>query len=240
LPGGAIKIIDHDWYDPDLLTKAEINKAAGLKVYFEHASVGGNICDGIDALAAVANSRYVSGRVSWSSTYDATWYDSNDGLGDNSRGNPGADSKRTIFQASMSSALAGKVDVAMFKFCFIDSPSDAAALFASVKVTMESLEAAHPGVAFVWWTMPIETSANAERQAYNDLVRNYCKPNGKWLFDIADLESHDDAGAAVVDGSGRELLWASYSSDGGHLNALGEEKMAKAYWRLVAEIGRIH
>ena len=132
--------------------------------------------------------------------------------------------------------MAAALDVAMYKFCFIDSPNSATALFATAKSAMEALEAKYPDVAFVWWTMPIETSSNEQRQAYNDLVRSYCKTSDKWLMDIAALESHDDSGAAVIDDSGYELLSSAYSSDGGHINPAGELKLAKAYWRLLAEI----
>jgi hypothetical protein len=232
------RIVGHASFDPGPVSDAAIAAAAGLKVYFEHASVGGNVCDGIDALASQAGSRYSSGRSSGDAAAAGAWFADQAGLFDNARGNPGASAKVDIFVASMSTTLAGAVDVATFKFCFIDSPSDAAALFASVKSAVEGLEAAHPKVAFVWWTMPIEVSANAERQAYNDAVRAYCAANDKWLLDIADLESHDDSGAAVVDpASGDELLYAGYTSDGGHLNGVGAEKLAKAYWSLLARIG---
>ncbi|HRZ65689.1 MAG TPA: hypothetical protein P5133_12225 [Spirochaetia bacterium] len=137
----------------------------------------------------------------------------------------------------MTSALAGVLDVATFKFCYIDSPANANTLFASVRTAIEGLESAYPGVTFVWWTMPIETSPNAQRQAYNDLVRSYCSANRKWLLDIADLESHNDSGAASTSGS-YEILYSGYSSDGGHLNAAGAGKLAKAYWKLLAEIAK--
>lgn len=235
--GGGITI-DHSDFDPGSLPDTDIAKAAALKVYFEHASVGEYMCAGIEALSA-SESRYSSGRNALDSSYDASWFASNSDLEDNMRGNPGEAMKISDFQSSLAdSDLAGSIDLAMFKFCYIDSPTDASALFASVKSAMEGLEAAHPALTLVWWTMPIETSSNAERQEYNDLVRNYCSAKDKWLFDIADLESHDESGTSVVDGDGRELLAAEYSLDGGHPNSLGSAKLAKAYWRLLAEIAR--
>jgi len=155
------------------------------------------------------------------------------------------------FQTSMS-ALGSKVDVAMFKFCYIDYPADAAAanaLFNNVKSAMEGLESSYPAVAFVWWTMPITSAAYtgdganwttraAARQSYNTLVRSYCQVNNKWLFDLADLESHDDSGTAVTM-SGYEAMYSGYDRDGGHINDTpGGLKMAKAYWKLIAEIAR--
>jgi hypothetical protein len=233
--------INHTNFDPASLPDADIAKAVALGVYFEHASVGQNIVDGIGALGG----RYTSGRVSWSSTYptwtgDPAWFDTHDGLADNHRGNPGGAEKISFFQAAITPTLASKIDVASFKFCYIDTPADAAALFSSAKSAMEGLQAAYPAVVFVWWTMPIERdgAAPAQRQAYNDSVRAYCAANDQWLLDIAALESHDDSGTAVVDVSDRELLYSGYTDDGGHLNAAGAAKLAKAYWKLIAEIAR--
>jgi lysophospholipase L1-like esterase len=137
-----------------------------------------------------------------------------------------------------SGLLPGKVDVAMYKFCYIDSPGDAAALFNTAKSAMTLLQATYPDVTFVWWTMPIETTSNAGRQTYNDLVRSYCKANEQWLFDIAAIESHTGAGVLQLDGSNREILYSGYSADGGHPNDAGALKLAKAYWRLIAEIAK--
>jgi len=235
---GSVLRIDSLNFDPASLGDAQIAKAAALRVYFEHASVGGNICDGLSSLAA-SEPRYSSGRASGDLASALAWFGSSSGLVDNNRGNPGAQAKVDYFKSSFSGASAGgKLDVAMFKFCFIDTPSSAAELFAYAKAAMESLEAKDPSVTFVWWTMPIQTSSEAERQSYNDLVRSYCASNGQWLFDIASIESHRDSGAAALDGSGREVLCAEYSSDGGHLNAVGSLKVAKAFWRLLAEIAK--
>ena len=118
-------------------------------------------------------------------------------------------------------------------------PGDGTTLFNAARTAMESLQVAYPDVEFVWWTMPIQRdSAASERQEYNDAVRAYCISNDQWLLDIAALESHDDAGVPQLDGSNRELLYSGYTSDGGHLNAAGSAKLAKAYWKLIAEIGK--
>jgi hypothetical protein len=240
IPGAPTSTVNHLNFDPASLSNAEIAKAAALDVYFEHASVGQNVVDGISALGG----RYASGRVSWSSypawSGDPAWFDTQDGLADYQRGNPGNVQKISFFQAAMTPALASKVEVASFKFCYIDTPADAASLFTAVRTAMESLQAAYPSVVFVWWTMPIERDgpAPAQRQAYNDAVRAYCSAHQQWLLDIADLESHDGSGAARVDGSHRELLCPAYTSDGGHLNTAGAARVAKAYWRLIAEIAR--
>jgi hypothetical protein len=240
-PIGVTRIINHTNFDPTAVSDADIAKAVTLDVYFEHASVGVNISDGLAALSA-GPSRYSSGRVSWSYSNTPAWYDTNDGLGDNNRGNPGADAKIVGFTSSMTASsglLPGKVDVATYKFCYIDTPPNGNTLFTSARTAMESLQATYTNTVFVWWTMPIERDAAlAERQVYNEAVRTYCSANNQWLLDIAALESHDDAGILQKDGSNRELLYTAYTDDGGHLNATGSLKLAKAYWKLLSEIGK--
>ena len=232
------RMINHTNFDPTSVSDADILAAAALDVYFEHASVGANVCSGIDALGG----RYSSDRASWDSTNVPSWYDTHNGLGDNARGNPGASLKISGFTSSMNASgglLPSKLDVAMYKFCYIDTPADGTTLFNEAKAAMESLQVSYPGVAFVWWTMPIEQgSAYTERQEYNGAVRAYCSANDQWLLDIADLESHDDSGTLTHDGSNRELLYSGYTTDGGHLNAAGSQKLAKAYWKLLAEIAK--
>ena len=102
---------------------------------------------------------------------------------------------------------------------------------------MVQLETTYPAKRFVWWTMPIETSGNSARQAFNDQVRAYARANGRVLFDIADVEAHDALGAKRTDVYGRELLWPDWTSDGGHLNGTGAQRVASAWWWLMARLG---
>lgn len=249
-PAPGARTIDHTNFDPASLSDAEVAKAASLDVYFEHASVGLNILHGLETLS-LASPRYTCGRVSWSYSNDPAWYDSNSGLGDNDRDNPASSVKISGFTASLTPTLAGKVSVAMYKFCYIDAPTvpgDGVKLFEAAKAAMESLQTTCPTVAFVWWTMPLETTSMLERQLFNDAVRSYCSANNQWLYDIADLESHDEPGAACVDVNGREILFSGYTTDGGHLpsspysspvkDSPGSLKAAKAYWKLIAEIAK--
>jgi len=250
--------IDHTDFDPGSVTDADLATAKALHVYFEHASVGGNIFSdwysGYNALLA-ADPRFTCGRVHWDTDPkttdpnpvppDHTWFETNTGLADLSRGNPLPIEKANYFHDTFSdSAFASTIDVASFKFCFIDSTAFypelvALDLFNAVKAAMEELQSAYPNITFVWWTMPLETyAAPASREEYNALVRAYCAANNRWLLDIADLESHDDLGNAIRDSSNRELLCEDYATDGGHLNMVGAEKIARAYWRLIIEIGK--
>ena len=260
-------IIDHTNFDPSTLSDQEVAQAALLNVYFEHASVGGNIfsdgTNGFDTLRS-AEPRYTSGRVHWdiegdwpATSPDPDWYSghqsiadwvaANHGLTDVGRGNPGAETKLMVFRNSMLwTSLTAHLDVASFKFCWIDNPAETpgtpggSTMFDLTRTEMEELEAANPGIIFLWWTQPLESNvAYDDRQTYNDLVRAYCAERGKWLLDLADLESHDDSGTAYVDSQNRELLFSGYTPDWGHLYNPPAVKMAKAYWKLIGEIAKL-
>ena len=100
---------------------------------------------------------------------------------------------------------------------------------------------ARPGVgcippsAFVWWTIPIETSSgNTNRQAFNDQVRAYARANGKLLFDIADIEAHNAADQKRTDTSGRELMWREWTTTAAI--STSAQRVATAWWWLMAQI----
>lgn len=213
-----------------------------LKIFFQHASVGNNLYEGIADLASteancdIARKQILVENGETLATI-RTWLASNSGWGDYYLGNPGWSEKIAAFGAAMDSGGIGSVaDVAMMKLCFIDN----AASFADYRDAMLSLEKRFPSVTFVWWTMPICTNDNEnmdERDAFNAAARKYVSANGKWLFDLADIECHDSLGIKQTDADGFERLCDAYASDSsGHLNETGRDRAAKAMWVLLAAI----
>jgi len=211
--GAQAIVADHTSTDLAAIPDAAIASAAAVRLLVRHASVGGNIDSGLEALHA-ANAKY-----------DRSLWDFQ------SRGNPGWQAKVDDLVAQ-TAAQQASFDVLTMKFCYIDPDAS----FTYYRDALLGLEAAYPAKRFVWWTIPIETSGNTNRQAFNDLVRAYAVANGKLLFDIADIESHDAAGVKRVDGSGREIMWDEWTSDGGHLNAAGSQRVASALWWLMARV----
>jgi hypothetical protein len=204
---------DHSTVDASALSSTELDAARALRMNLSHASVGGNIWDGLTALASDAKFQFPN----WS---------------DNNRGNPGWEAKISQFESWVESH-ANDFDVFQNKFCYIDQDAD----FASYRDSMVALAKQYPKKVFVWWTMPIQTddANNTKRAAFNKQVRDYCKANDLPLYDIADIESHKSDGSAVVSG-GVEALDPSQSSDGGHLNETGAARAAKAQWALMAQL----
>ena len=151
------------------------------------------------------------------------------------RGNPGWQEKIDDFSTRLNASTPSPddYDALTMKYCYVDDGAD----FTYYRDVMLDLESDFPDAIFVWWTMPIRTVGNADRDAFNAAVRTYCQANNKLLFDIADIESHDPAGNAITDG-GYEAMYAAYTYDGGHLNETGRQRVAEAFWHLAYEISQ--
>jgi hypothetical protein len=253
------RIVNHENVDASVLSLAQVDAAAAIRVYFEHASTGQDVVGdsdtdtsagrnyndtqdcGLNLLHAV-NSRYLADRESLSSSYDASWFSTHAGIQDNNRGNPTPAVKVSGFQSSVA-ALASSIQVAMFKYCWIDVwtetsgyISDGAAAAASDISDVTTLESTH-GIVIPLVTMPLQSNASyAARQAYNDAIRTYCAANNHWLWDFADVECWY-GGARQVDGNAREIAHSSYVlADGGHLSVTAALLLAHSFWILVAGI----
>ena len=123
--------------DTDLRT--ELERLAQRRVFFGHQSVGANVLEGIAELAVRAA---VPVRVA-------------DGfLAENG--------KPLLKLESFEHALAQQstpVEIALMKFCYVDfsADTDAPALFARYKASIERLRARYPGTVFVHVTAPLTT-----------------------------------------------------------------------------------
>ncbi|HNT37273.1 MAG TPA: hypothetical protein PKH07_19935, partial [bacterium] len=164
------------------------------------------------------------------------------------------ESKIIEFTRVMESGLGEKVDIAFFKFCFVDfgQTSNPEAIFTSYCNAMDSLNARFPRVTFMHVTVPLCGPAkkakgmlkasvkrligrppvlaeNLVRSRYNALLRE--RFSGKEpLFDLALYESTDLEGLqhyGLRSGQEVPLLVCSYTDDGGHLNATGRRHVAE-------------
>jgi hypothetical protein len=212
--GAQAIVADHTATALASIPDGALPPAANLRLLVRHASVGGNINSGLDALRS-QNAKYDRSRWIFQS-----------------RGNPGWRAKVDDLVAQAAS-YASSYDVLTMKLCYIDSDAS----FTYYRDKMLQLEAGYPTKRFVWWTMPVETSSNAARQGFNDQVRAYALANGKVLFDIADVETHNAAGQKRTDVYGREVMWPEWTSDGGHLSSAGAQRVASAWWWLMARLG---
>ena len=152
------------------------------------------------------------------------------------------------------------LDIAMMKLCYVDitRETDITQLFQYYASTIEELETRLPHLRFVHLTVPLRCTRlgirsrlkqlagqipvvvddNAQRQAYNALVRSRYG-NDNCLFDLAAIESTKPSGDTCSIRFGDDVvqtMYPGYSDDGGHLNSRGSRIVAQKLIELIAEL----
>jgi lysophospholipase L1-like esterase len=88
--------------------------------------------------------------------------------------------------------------------------------------------------------MTLCRAATFEMKLFNVRQREYALLHNKVLFDLADITSHRPDGTSCFDNRNRgvEAICQDYTNevDGGHLNARGMQRVAKAFWVLMARV----
>jgi hypothetical protein len=228
------------------LSESRMEKIRSLRVYFGHQSVGKNIVNGLQALAA-ENAAYKLNIVETDSPEKRTGsFFAHFRVGSNMT----PDSKIESFRDHISRSGKG-IDLAFFKFCYVDvgADTDVEALFQKYQKMTTDLRKQFPNVTFVHVTIPVKAidggvkgivkkvlgkstgeDANISRTRYNDLLRN--EYSGKEpLFDLAAVESTAPDGSKVQgkkNGARYEALHPTYTDDGEHLNHAGSRRAAMA------------
>jgi hypothetical protein len=208
---------------------------AAKAIYFGHQSVGSNIMSGVQGQIAAnpGTTLRVVGSSAASALAAGVFAHSSNG----SNGDPGG--KNDAFEATIRAGVGTAADIAFFKYCYVDvnKSSNASALFDDYRSHMAALKAAYPRVRFVHVTMPLTTtdsSDNEVRERFNSLMRQ-AYGGSEPLFDLAVVESTAPDGSTVMVGGVRAMAPA-YSSDGGHLNATGQDVVAKALLLYLASL----
>ncbi len=238
------------------VTAAEWQRLAGQTLFFGHQSVGANVMEGVAELLRAHPEiplRVIEtndpARIAAPGLYHGA-------VGRN--GEP--DSKLADF--GRIAAAVGDSGTAMVKFCYIDvdASTDAEALFARYRATVDSLRAKQPGLTLVHLTLPLQVdhgtlfhwrtklrgkqtpyrTLNAIRARYNQRMRE-TYGGREPLFDLAHFQSlFPDGSVGVVrqDGQDVEYLAPELTSDGGHLNAIGRQRIAQAFLVALAKLER--
>ena len=214
-----------------------MNDIAQLKWYFSHASVGGNMMDGLAALRAANTNLYrirtlADDGVPPPAAETGVVYEY-------MRGNPGWQVKCDTFGTYVNNGWRfPRVNVAVNKLCYIDQDANLSYYLTS----MTNLEAAYPQTLFVYMTIPLQTyldNNNYLRNVFNDGLRAWCQTNNRVLFDVADIEAHDPSGALVSFSYNSRVcqrMYDGYSTDGGHLNGTGSQLVARGFYALAAAL----
>jgi hypothetical protein len=231
-------------------------RLANQKIYFAHQSVGENIISGLHLVLKENPVIHVSVIESTNpDDYDRPVF----GHAMSGR-NEMPSSKDEAFAQAISS-LAEKVDIAFYKYCYVDigNTTDVDLLFNNYKRNIEALKTWYPKVKFVHLTVPLTVvqkgpmaglrkmlgrnnfgyEENKRRNHYNMLLRAEYK-NIDPIFDIADLEStSEDRGPSIYSNDGENYfsMDPAYASDGRHLNEKGRRYIAEQLLVFLAGLG---
>lgn len=227
--------------DPAL--RADLERLARQRIYFGHQSVGANLLQGVEELAAQAGVAVRVVRADRASELPPAAF-GHTFIAEN--GKPLK--KLESFRIALGDA---PVDLALLKFCYVDirADTDVTALFARYRETIADLRRNHPHTIFVHVTLPLTTVQtgwkalakrllgrapsgtveNVRREEYNRLVRE-AFAGREPLFDLARIESTAPDGTPVRvqwKGIAAPALAPAYTDDGGHLNVEGRRRAAR-------------
>lgn len=221
-------------------------RVTARKIYFGHQSVGYDIVNGIQDLS----------RRDPRLSLEVVETDDPNALGRPcfAHSRNGENKKPAVkidaFERAVDAALGGRVDVAFFKFCYVDftPETDVDALFSQYESSMSRLRDRFPQTRFVHLTVPLvaiesgpkawikrvlgrELSGergNEVRSRFNErLLSRYAGKEP--VFDLASVESTYPDGSRNsyrIEGKEYPALIARYSYDGRHLNELGRQWVA--------------
>lgn len=246
-------------------SERELRTVGETTVLFGHQSVGANILDGVSRVYAGSSVRApviadVTGGVSGGAGVAGVSQVQTGALrkagfrhvrlGVN--GDPA--SKLAAFTEVMDGPVADGVDVALMKLCYADvsASTDVRAVFDAYVSTMAAVEAAHPGVRFLYTTVPLTADRgwkakvgavlgrddtmgpadNVARERYNALIREKYAGTGR-LLDIAAVEA-EGTSERSQDGNVYHVLNRHLTADRGHLNDAGSEAVAAELLKMVA------
>ncbi|MCG8488300.1 MAG: hypothetical protein MI756_12590 [Chromatiales bacterium] len=241
--------------------KTDLQTVQKARVFFGHQSVGNNIISGLQQLAQQAELDLNIVDLGSVETESQPTGMVHGAVGENRK----PVSKCRDFERIIDQQLSDKVDFALFKFCYIDvnRNTDIDNLFRVYRFTMERLMENHPQIRFIHSTIPLRCSPggfgirlkeiigkllgkknnskldNFRRNQYNRLlIDTYGQSQ---VVDIAGAESIDSKGhreSFKMQGAVNFALVEEYSSDGGHLNELGQRQVAQSFAHDLAGIIR--
>jgi len=93
------------------------------------------------------------------------------------------------------------INVVMWSWCGGVSDNTPAGISAYLQ-QMDAFERQYPNVVFIYMTGHLDgTGVDGNLWRRNDQIREYCRANGKVLYDFADIESYDPQGNRHADGT---------------------------------------
>lgn len=230
-----------------------VNAAAAKVTLFMHQSVGLNIdYSGLGCLAGLQDPNY--GYPQECGTYRENraanrwpWYDKSKWAW-NVWPSPQADAiAKTDQFVDVVHSRAGNYQVIGMKLGYVDGWNQRVNVEQGYYITkMLELESQYPGKTFIWatsavWAEPGDAcnpifNSCQQTAEFNQQVRAFAQAHNKPLYDIADIESHDQNGNPCTVQGYEGMCAAWYSDGGGHPNIVGAIRLAKGFWWLMARM----
>ncbi len=241
------------------ISPAEWERLSRCRIYFGHQSVGYNIIEGVRDIMK----QHQEIRLNIVETVHP------DDLGPAMLGhgrigkNQDPSSKIDAFVRLMENGAAEKVDMALFKFCYVDvtESTDIDRLFDDYKNSLASLKARYPNTIFIHVTVPLTAMEtwvtwvkskvkqllgrplrgyddNIKRSRFNEMLRNEFGKNEPF-FDLAAVEATSSDGRQLTFAKRGNLFQAlvpAYTDDGGHLNEQGRITVAEQFLITLAKL----
>jgi len=274
---GSGFVIDHTSVDLfNQIPDEYIEAAANIRMFYMDRSVGGNINDGLTCLGYssvnVAPHHCKSPNIEVSGYTPDSKYDRSNWVFQYWPAGSASEWEGSL-QSFLNTAnpILNEFDVLSFQFSYLgvaDNSTIADPLrgffvsSAGVKdvYDYQDFENAHSDKDVIYWTSSLARGiGNSVSTDFNDQMRQFAIANGKVLFDVADIESHDPSGNPCYDnrdgipftsgnrsenypndGHNYPAICPDYTSevDGGHLGNMstGKIRIAKAFWVLMARL----
>ena len=256
----------HELWDGKI-SEADIKQAVdNLSIAYGHTSHGSQIIDGMQGLIEFADNgnlgrTYAEGLFSFNSTGSGGALHLLEGAGYGS-GHLELDagyypSWVNETQAFIDDPACDEYNVIMWSWCGQVSGKTKQTMIDEYLAPMAAFEDAHPEIVFVYMTGHLDgTGSSGNLHLRNEQIRKYCRDNDKWLFDFADIESHDPEGNDYLDlnaddacnytGGNWATAWQNSRTEGrdwfgcgaAHSQPLNANMKAYAAWWLFSEIAK--
>jgi hypothetical protein len=187
-------IIDHTCTDISKIPTSWIDSARSqYKIWYGHTSHGSQITSGMNMVEAqygspfIFNSNGTGGSLAYYDSYS-------DDLGSSGDVSWAATTRTDVLNAAGNTR-----NMIMWSWCGGVSGNTPAGIDAYL-AAMNQLETDYPAVSFVYMTGHLDGSGSTGNlHLRNEQIRQYCRNNGKVLFDFADIERYNPDGKDFLD-----------------------------------------
>jgi hypothetical protein len=188
-------IIDHSMTSVSTVPAMWIAKAQkDLNIFYGHTSHGSQLITGMGMLSARAKSIYQFGSDTILPIIEK---------GDMDLGNPSFEAWEQETRTQLNQPDS-KINLVMWSWCGEASWASDENINTYLSL-MNQLETDFPNVKFVYFTGHLDGTGTAGTlNKNNDRIRDYCRQNGKILFDFADIESYGPDGRNYLELNGTD------------------------------------